>query len=205
LERFPASVRHFFERPDLPETPKPGELAVNAVTLLASDDLAEAARARAEAAGYYAVIDNTCDDWGYRDAAEYLVERLRGLRQEHSRVCLISSGEVTVKLACAEIAGVGGRNQHFGLYAATLLGEVDASTVILSAGSDGIDGNSPAAGAVVNERTFREDMRRVEALRALENFDSGNFLEQVGASIVTGATGYNLRDLRILLAERRDH
>lgn len=203
LERFPASVRRFFERQDLPETPKPGELVARAATLLTSDDLAEAARVRAEELGFHAVIDNRCDDWDYRAAAEYLVGRIRGLREEHSRVCLISSGEVTVELPDARGAGVGGRNQHFGLYAGTLLKESDAAMVILSAGSDGIDGNSLAAGAVVDEQTLQRGVEvRLEALRALESFDSGGFLERVGGVVGTGATGNNLRDLRILLSER---
>jgi hydroxypyruvate reductase len=210
LERFPLSVRHYFSRHDLPETPKAGELTAKAATLLASDDLAESARMRAEKLGFHVVIDNTCDDWDYRAAAEYLVNRLRGLRDQHSRVCLISSGEVTVKLPSMHVdgddvrknaSGAGGRNQHFCLYAASLLDRSDASTVILSAGSDGIDGNSPAAGAVVDEQTLQGAGMRRDAERALENFDSYPFLQGIGATIVTGATGNNLRDLRMLFAE----
>lgn len=215
LNRFPVSVRRFFERADISESPKPGEFVARAVTLLASDDLAEVARARAEELGFFAVVDNRCDDWDYRAAAEYLVDKLRRLRDQHPRVCLISSGEVTVTLPGADnegrlSCGRGGRNQHFSLYAATLLDRSDASTVILSAGSDGIDGNSPAAGGVVDEQTLnggdgvgassREQMQ-ADARDSLRDFDSYTFLDRVGASIVTGATGNNLRDLRILLAE----
>jgi glycerate 2-kinase len=99
---------------------------------------------------------------------------------------------------------VGGRNQHFALYAGTLLEESDTSTAILSAGSDGIDGNSLAAGGVVDEQTLqRSPEMPVDAARALEVFDSGRFLERVGGAVITGATGNNLRDLRILLSERQ--
>lgn len=210
-ERFPESIRRFFDRHDLPETPKPGDFIARAVTLLSSNDLAEAARARAEELGFHAVIDNTCDDWDYRAAAEYLIDRLRGLRSIYPRVCLVSSGEITVKLPGAVEAsplassGVGGRNQHFSLYAATLLDGSDASTIILSAGSDGIDGNSRAAGAVVDEETLHlpEGEARHSAQRALQHFDSSTFLEQIGATIFTGPTGNNLRDLRILLGIAR--
>jgi glycerate 2-kinase len=204
--RFPASVRRFFERDDLAETPKPGSFEVRAVTLLSSDQLAEVARARAEGLGFHAVIDNTCDDWDYEAAAAYLLERLRGLRRAYPRVCLISSGELTVKLPSVAAApgriGVGGRNQHFSLYAATLLAPSDATTVIFSAGSDGIDGNSRAAGAMVDETTLRTDARYGDtaAWKSLQEFDSHNFLARLGATVVTGATGNNLRDLRILLA-----
>lgn len=205
LSRFPISVRRFFERDDLPETPKPKGFRARAVTLLSSDQLAEAARRQAEEVGFHAVVDNTCDDWDYQAAAEYLVARLRGLKSIYPRVCLISSGEVTVKLPTAagtpDSSGVGGRNQHFSLYAATLLKPSDAKTVILSAGSDGIDGNSPAAGALVDEVTLQTDVRYgdMEARRSLDEFDSHTFLTRLGATVWTGPTGNNLRDLRILL------
>ena len=206
-ERFPAAVQQFFDREDLPETPKPGSLAARTATLLSSNELAEVARAHAERLGFHAVVDNTCDDWDYREAAQYLIDRLRELRRDHPRVCLISAGEITVELPSAGsgiAAGTGGRNQHFSLYAATLLEPSDPSTVVLSAGSDGIDGNSPAAGAVIDEQTLgREDEPRIRAAAqdALECFDSYGFLERMGKIITTGPTGNNLRDLRILLAE----
>ena len=147
------------------------------------------------------MIDNTCDDWEYRAAADYLLDRLRNLRREHPRVCLISTGEVAVELpANASQSGIGGRNQHFALHVATLLAESDGSIAVLSAGSDGIDGNSAAAGAVVDAMTLREGGIE-EALRALKGFDSFRFLERAGATVMTGATGNNLRDLRLLLAE----
>lgn len=203
MERFPASVQRYFSSPILEETPKPGSIAGKAWTLLDADGLAEGARQRAEELGFHAVIDNTCDDWEYRAAAEYLLERLRSLRREHPRVCLISTGEVAVELpASAQESGFGGRNQHFALYVATLLGESDASTAVLSAGSDGIDGNSAAAGAVVDERTLR-DSGIDGARRALQRFDSNTFLKRIGATVTTGATGNNLRDLRVLLAAPR--
>ncbi|WP_305794710.1 MOFRL family protein, partial [Granulicella sp. S190] len=93
------------------------------------------------------------------------------------------------------------RNQHFALYAATLLRASDESVAVLSAGTDGIDGNSSAAGAAVDERVFSDDERLLlEARASLRRFDSGTFLHDAGLTIMTGATGNNLRDLRILLA-----
>jgi glycerate 2-kinase len=209
-KRFPASVRDFFTSGELCETPKPGQLHAPALTLLSADDTAAIAKQRAEELGFYAVVDNTCDDWEYKAAAEYLVGRLRRLRREHSRVCLISSGEVTVELPASALVsdttgdmekrGAGGRNQHFALYAATLLNPSDASIAILSAGTDGIDGNSAAAGAIVDEKSLYGDERLTRAYSALRCFDSGTFLQEAGLSIVMGRTGNNLRDLRILLA-----
>ncbi len=224
LERCPESVQTFFASPHLPETPKPHQLEVRAATLLTSDDLAHHAKRRAEELGLYTVIDNTCDDWDYRSAADYLLDRLRTLRRDHPRLCILSSGEITVALpnavssgadgSTALSSGTGGRNQHFALYAATRLRPSDGPVVVLSAGSDGIDGNSTAAGAIIDELTLAqssaETQRQTEAGQssfvdraeaALRHFDSGTFLKAVGCDLVTGPTGNNLRDLRILIAE----
>ncbi len=199
LDRFPHSVRRFFESPELPETPKPNEVDSPVWKLVDSDELARAAQNHAAALGFHAVIDNTCDDWAYDAAADYLLNRLRELRREHPRVCLISCGEVAVRLPAS--AGAGGRNQHLALYLATQLRAEDAPIAILSAGSDGIDGNSPAAGAVLDAQSLDAATHRADAQHALDAFDSYSFLSAIGATIVTGPTGHNLRDLRILLAD----
>ena len=203
LERFPASVKQFFLSAQFVETPKAEDLVSKAVTLLSPDALAAIVRQRAEDLGFYAVVDNACDDWNYKSAAEYLLTGLRELRRQHRRACLISSGEVTVELPAAfeQKLGIGGRNQHFALYAATLLRPSDASVAVLSAGTDGIDGNSFAAGAVVDEQTLLGEERWLSQARdALQRFDTGTFFEKANLRIVTGVTGNNLRDLRILLA-----
>jgi glycerate 2-kinase len=211
LPQFPPLVREFFASPELPETVKPRDLTERTWTLINSDDLAQSARIQAEKLGFHTIIDNTCDDWNYRAAADYLLDRLRTLRREQSRVCLISVGELTVRSTHAETnghaidSGIGGRNQHFALYVATLLNDADAGIAVLSAGSDGIDGNSLAAGAIVNEHTLRDGTAGrhlyLDAEQALREFHSSRFLTTIGATIVTGPTGNNLRDLRILLAE----
>jgi glycerate 2-kinase len=227
MERFPASVRRFFASVELPESPKPGELISRSWKLLDSEEFGELARGHAERLGFHGVIDNRCDDWSYDAAADYLLDRLRRLRREHPRVCLISAGEVTVRVPSsfaengdsgfdvgARVAHVGGRNQHFALYVATQLRAADGPLAVLSAGSDGIDGNSNAAGAVVDEHTLDGDhpfaaefrpagttSRRESGERALAEFDSSTWLGGVGATVVTGPTGHNLRDLRILLAD----
>jgi hydroxypyruvate reductase len=97
----------------------------------------------------------------------------------------------------SEPAGTGGRNQHFALYAAQLIDGM-ANTAVLSAGSDGLDGNSPAAGAVADSDTWEH---ATDPAGALERFDSGTVFAAMGDAIVTGPTGNNLRDLRVLLAE----
>jgi hydroxypyruvate reductase len=204
MEKFPASVRRFFASVELPETLKPGELTTRVCKMLDSDDLAEAARSHAERLGFHVVIDNACDDWSYDAAAEYLLDRMRELRRQHSRVCLISAGEVAVRVDAAGANARGGRNQHFALYAVTQLRADDGPIAVLSAGSDGIDGNSDAAGAIADEHTLNGDSLRESALRALADFDSSTWLSRVGATVVTGPTGHNLRDLRILLAAQQE-
>ena len=214
LDQFPLSVRQFFIS-KVPETAKPGDIAGHTWTLLDTHDLADAARRRAEKLGFYTIVDNTCDDWDYRDAAEYLLDRLRFLKQNRKRVCLISAGEVLVQPASAAghsmviTSGNGGRNQHFALYAAMLIKDSAIPIAVLSAGSDGIDGHSNAAGAVVDETSLRtrEDGHAVDddllarAELALLEFHSSTFLDSIGRTIVTGPTGNNLRDLRILMSE----
>jgi len=198
LDRFPQPVRRFFSSPDLPESPKPGELISQTWKLLDSNELARAAQGHAAGLGFHTVIDNTCDDWTYSAAADYLLNRLRQLRREHPRVCLISTGEVTVQIpASTPSPAIGGRNQHLALYLATQLSAGDGHIAVLSAGSDGIDGNSQAAGAVIDEHTLDGN---APAEHALATFNSSSWLSAIGATVVTGPTGHNLRDLRILLA-----
>jgi glycerate 2-kinase len=199
LPQFPASVRELFQRHALEETPKPDNLAFHRSRwwpLLSNASLLDAAEAEAQRHGFSVEIDNSCDDWDYSRAVDYLLERLRRLRLKSERVCLLSGGEVTVKV---ENGGAGGRNQQFALVCATKIsGE---AVTVLSAGTDGIDGNSPAAGAIVDGSTLeRAKARGLDAGAQLAGFNAYPFFESIGDAIVTGPTGNNLRDLRILLA-----
>lgn len=215
-EKFPASVQAFFSRPDMPETPgdKPSpdgsaqlataaDNAFNGLldTLLSNHDLVNAARERARSLGYRVFIDNTCDDWPWDRAAAYLVERLRVLRHDHPRLCLLSGGEVTVRLSGTP--GTGGRNQQFALACALLMARdlPQANVVCLSAGSDGSDGNSPAAGAIADPTTVgRAQAFGYDPQKTLAAFDACPLFTALGDTLVTGATGNNLRDLRILIS-----
>ena len=117
------------------------------------------------------------------------------LRKSVSRVCLISGGEVTVSV---RNGGTGGRNQQFALACAEKIALEDIT--VLSAGTDGIDGNSPAAGTVVDGSTLERAGGRDTVRQALEGFNAYPLLEAIGDGIVIGPTGNNLRDLRVLLA-----
>lgn len=120
---------------------------------------------------------------------------------EHHRVCLLSGGEVLVKVD--QPAGIGGRNQHFALYCASQLESADSLITILSAGTDGIDGNSLAAGAVVDCTTLQRASEAGHDIKdALKTFNAYPLLTQIGDALITGPTGNNVRDLRILMADR---
>lgn len=200
LNHFPASVRSLFETGQLQETPKAGDLAFQNsryVTVLSNATAINAAVERAVLGGFAVEVDNACDDWDYTRAADHLLRRLRELRKGVSRACLISGGEVTVSIRSA--AGVGGRNQQFALYCATKIAGEDIT--VLSAGTDGVDGNSPAAGAVADGSTLARARRKGNDLdNALSSFNAYPLFSDLGDSVMTGPTGNNVRDLRILLA-----
>jgi hydroxypyruvate reductase len=108
---------------------------------------------------------------------------------------------VTVRLG--QHHGAGGRNQQFALACALEMAEPGQSApmVVLSAGSDGIDGNSPAAGAIADPTTVqRAQALGLDADSAFARFDAYPLFTALGDTIVTGPTHNNLRDLRILLS-----
>jgi hydroxypyruvate reductase len=169
--------------------------------LLSSHDLVESARTLAQNARYHVVVDNTCDDWDHADAARYLLERFNSYRAQHKRFCLISVGEVTVTLNRAP--GAGGRNQQFALLCAIELAKYPgACLTVLSAGSDGIDGNTQSAGAIADPTTVaRARAFGFDPERSLAEFNACPLFTAIGDSVVTGPTGHNLRDLRLLISE----
>jgi len=198
VDQFPGSVADLFRQHALDETPKsddPAFVRTRWWTVLSNKVAVDEAAAAATRAGFAVEVDNSCDDWPYEKAAAYLLNRLRELRDKVSRVCLISGGEVTVTV---RNGGIGGRNQQFALACAEPISGQDIT--VLSAGTDGIDGNSPAAGAVVDGGTLNR-AGGVEAVRhALCNFNTYPLLNTLGDAVITAPTGNNLRDLRILLA-----
>lgn len=197
--QFPPSTRELFEKRALEETPKsddPAFVRARWWTVLSNQAAVEQASGAAERVGFFVYTDNSCDDWDYERAADYLLAKLRELRKQSSPVCLISGGEVTVKV---RNGGTGGRNQQFALACAEkIAGE---NITVLSGGTDGIDGNSPAAGAIVDGSTVeRARAQGLDVRGALTSFDAYPLFRALGDAIDIGPTGNNLRDLRILLA-----
>ncbi|MGC2497007.1 MAG: DUF4147 domain-containing protein [Acidobacteriaceae bacterium] len=212
LEKFPPNVREYFEKllqsgeASAEAQKKEQQIASEAFahaqfdTLLSNHDFLNAARDSAQSLGYKVFIDNACDDWDYAKAAQYLLARFHELRHQYERVCVLSSGEVTVNLGTNP--GCGGRNQQFALEAALNLAAFEGQPLaVLSAGSDGVDGNSPAAGAIADTTTIaRARSYNFDPEATLRRFDACTLFTSLGDSIVTGPTGNNLRDLRILIA-----
>lgn len=200
LPLLPAKVRTLFEERALQETPKAADSAFaqsRYLTILSNATALNASVEEAALGGFAVEVDNSCDDWDYADAADHLLSRLRVLRQGASRVCLISGGEVTVK--AGKNPGTGGRNQQFALYCAQKI--QGQPITVLSAGTDGIDGNSEAAGAIADGSTVaRAREKGFDADMSLKKFDAFPLFEATGDAIITGPTGNNVRDLRVLLA-----
>jgi len=192
----------FFMNPGLEETAKADDPAFSKaswLSLLSSDDLCRIAGENAERLGFHVVVDNRCDDWDYKDAAVYLLDRLQELSRLYPKVCLLSAGEIAVRLPAAH--GVGGRNLQFVLECSRLINERNMKATVLSGGSDGVDGNSPAAGAVCDETTVtRAASKGLDVIAGLEQFDSFSIFRALDDAIITGPTGNNVRDLRIFLS-----
>jgi glycerate 2-kinase len=199
LSSFPPSVRELFERHALAETPKSHDPIFQRSrwwTVLSNAAAEKVVEEEAKRLGFTVEIDNSCDDWDYQRTADYLLNRVRDLRKKSARVCLISGGEVTVRVTNG---GRGGRNQQIVLAMAR---QIEGENItVLSAGTDGLDGNSPAAGAIADGSTLaRARAEGLDPQSPLTRFDAYPFFQKLENAIVTGPTGNNLRDLRILLA-----
>jgi hydroxypyruvate reductase len=206
--RVPGTVRQRLQaglRGEVEETPKPGDacFASTQNVIVGSNALAVTAAARqARALGYRPVVLSTTIEGETRDVAamhvEILRECLRSGRPAKPPVCLISGGETTVTLRGA---GKGGRNQEFAL-AAALRMEGMGCALAFSAGTDGTDGPTDAAGAFADSQTLaRARAAGLDAAAALAQNDSYPLFAALNDLLITGPTGTNVMDIRLLLAE----
>ncbi len=204
-DKLPASLLRWMDEGEMPETPKEGDAAfANAhfSLLLGLDDLFHPAHHATEAKGFVACCDNTTDDWPVEKAAEYLLAQLEEVRRANpgKRVAVIADGEVSSPVRGK---GIGGRNAAFVLACVKKI--AGKKIAVLSAGTDGVDGNSPAAGAVADGETLeRGQAIGLNARYMFRESDSYSYFARLGDTIITGPTGNNLRDLRILLAEAEE-
>jgi hydroxypyruvate reductase len=188
---------------EAPETPKPGD-AIFAKTqnlVVASNRQAiEAAQAEAKNRGYQPLILSTMIEGETREVAHVHAAIAKEIRASGhplpAPACVISGGETTVTLRGA---GLGGRNQEFVLAAAIDIAEAP-NVVILSAGTDGTDGPTDAAGAVCDGETFRRATEQALQPQAfLNGNDSYRFFSALGDLLITGPTNTNVMDLRLML------
>jgi len=199
--RLPNRLAEWIGSEEMPETPKPGSPAFERAQfqlILGMHELFHAAHRIAESLDCETFCDNSTDDWPVEQAADSLLAQLQELRATYPRrpVALISDGEVRSRVTGD---GIGGRNSAFVLACVEKI--AGKGIVVLSAGTDGIDGNSPAAGAVANGETLAcAKNAGLDPQDFFRRSDSFSFFAALDDAIITGPTGNNLRDFRVLIA-----
>ena len=198
----PGTVKRRLElgqRGEIAETPKPGDPLFRRVrnTVIGSNRLAlAAATRRARQLGFRTLVLSSEIQGETREIARMhgaiAKEIVRSGQPIRAPACIISGGETTVTLRGK---GLGGRNQEFVLAAALEISGLP-DTVVLSAGTDGTDGPTDAAGAVADGDTLR---RNPEAAAYLNANDSYHYFEALGDLIKTGPTLTNVMDVRVVL------
>jgi hydroxypyruvate reductase len=183
------------------ETPKPGDAIFRNVENLiigSNQKSLDAAAAAAKRLGYRALTLSSTIEGETRDVARMhaaIARQIRDFGQPlRPPACVISGGETTVTLRGS---GKGGRNQEFALAAAIDLHGL-RDVLVLSAGTDGTDGPTDAAGAVADGKTLSRSSRN--ANEALRDNDAYSFFEELGDLIVTGPTGTNVMDIHLVMA-----
>ena len=190
-------------RGEVPETPKPGDPLFARVrnTVIGTNALVvEAAAARARALGFTPHVLTRALEGEAREAARRFGELAREIQAGRGPVappaCVIAGGETTVTV---QGRGRGGRCQEFALAAALAMEDVKAA-VLLAAGTDGTDGPTDAAGAVVDGGSAgRARAQGVDPVGRLADNDSHAVLAGLGDLVFTGPTNTNLLDLYLLL------
>jgi glycerate 2-kinase len=202
IDKLPGSIVKMIERGQILGLPSAEEINTERITtlvLLDNTDVVKAAYRAASQLGFHVEAAFDLVEGNYREVADELLERMARLqyRLPNRPVAIVSGGEV---LCPVHGFGIGGRNQEFVLYCAARLAANRTQSCVLSCGTDGIDGNSVAAGAVADQNTvITAGQHGVDARAYLEHNDSHSFFKKVGGLVVTGPTGNNIRDVRVLL------
>lgn len=187
---------------ELEETPKPGSAVFNRATTSVIGSLGlslEGAANAARSLGYSVVTRPDPVVGEARIAAAGHLEWVGAtLRENRAPSCLLSGGETTVTVIGA---GRGGRNQEFALALVRALARQEDALTVASVGTDGIDGPTDAAGAIVDEMTLeRAAALELSVERALDDNDAWTFFSRLGDLILTGPTGTNVGDVQIVLS-----
>jgi hydroxypyruvate reductase len=186
----------------VPESPKPGDARLSrasARVIGGRRDAMEGAVRQANALGYHVrCVDEPVTGEARIAAARHLRRALPGALQCDRPACIVSSGETTVHVTGC---GSGGRNQEFALALVEPLALLGLPIAMASVGTDGIDGPTDAAGAIVDSTT-RDRARAAELLEpeaALADNDAYPFFKALGDLIITGPTDTNVGDLQVIL------
>jgi glycerate-2-kinase len=186
-----------------PETVKPGASFLNRHQVVLSgqnESLLEQIAQLLEKNGYHPKIDDSHYSGDVKQVSKMMCSTAISVLSEQNEikkpVALIFNGESSINV---NGDGKGGRNQHLALMMALSL-EGQHTVSILSMGTDGIDGNTEVAGALVSSNTtLMARKQKIEPEPFLQNFDSYHFHEAMNTSIKTGPTGKNLMDIQVIL------
>jgi glycerate 2-kinase len=207
LKDLPESIRAYIKSGvarGVPETPKVGDPIFDRVFnfIIGSNLLAlEAAREAAQGMGYYSLVLSSSVEGETKDVALVHAAIGREILTTGNPVsppaCIISGGETTVTIRGT---GLGGRNQEFCLAAAIAIKDLPPRMVILSGGTDGNDGPTPAAGAVIDPLTLMKgEEMGMNASDYLANNDAFHYLKKIDQLLITGPTKTNVMDVRLIL------
>lgn len=209
IDKIPGSVLEILREGSkgiLPETPKEGDdifQNVQNIIIGSNATALHAARDRATSIGFKSEIISEKITGEARDMGMWLAsvakEILKNIKMNHQqKTCLISGGETTVTV---KGNGLGGRNMEFALAFAIQIQGISGIT-LLSAGTDGTDGLTDAAGAFIDGHTVQMAKAfGMDPQQYLENNDSYNFFKKIGGLFITGPTGTNVMDIQIVLIE----
>jgi len=198
-EAVPSALRARARAADIPQLPEGEQVRGATVTLADAGHCRKHAATTLSSAGVIVDDELDIDDLPYDAAADRALEHLERLARAHSdrTVAVVTTGELSVPLPSK--VGVGGRNLQFALRCAAAI--AGRPITAISCGTDGIDGNSPAAGAVVDGGTAqRAAAVGLDIAEHLQRCDAYPLLKQLGCTIEPGPTGVNVRDLRVFLA-----
>jgi len=205
-EKVPLSVVQYLKRGivgEIPETPKSDDFIFSKVynVIIGNNKMAlEAASRKAIELGYQAHIITDNLQSKIEETAHYILSTIEIFKkQEHETpICLLFGGEPTVKVTGD---GLGGRNQHLALYLATKL-ENKQDITILCGGTDGTDGPTDAAGAIVDNKTIQiAKEKNIHPMDYIKNSDAYNFFKQVGGHLIIGSTKTNVMDIVLVILE----
>lgn len=199
--RFPHTIQTQFDQSAILETPEPSSSIFKNSSwhcLLENRDALNRLADQVTLKGWVCRTDISVDDWPLESGVEHLLKEVEDLRNEYPNrtVALLTGGELSCPVTGG---GTGGRNQAFVLACVERIRERDIA--VASVGTDGIDGNSCAAGALADGSSAgRAHSLEMDPMVYQRNSDSYHFFKNLDDLLITGPTGNNIRDLRMLVA-----